>query len=126
MLVVGCPVWKNGVVASRHLLRFVRLMQVPWASFGVVAAAVAATTDRTACAWLGDFAVAATVVNRGDAGGSRRRTAVLARAVGDAMGARGVFVLGCGVGPRVVGSGASRGVKRQWLRQWNWWAALWP
>lgn len=64
-------------------------MQAPWASqFGVVTTAVEATTNRMASAWLGDFAVAAAVVTPGGAGGSRRRTMVMARAVdGGAVGA---------------------------------------
>ena len=76
------------------MLRFGRQTQAPWASqFGAVATTVAATMHRMAFAWLGDFAVAATADNLGDVGGSRRRTAVLVRAVGDAVGACGGF--GC-------------------------------
>ena len=64
MLVAGlCPVSQNGVVASHPRLRFGTQRQAPWASqFEVVATAFAAATDRMASAWLGDFAVAVTVV----------------------------------------------------------------
>ena len=88
-------------------VRFERLMQARWApEFGVVATVVAATTDGMAFAWLDDFAVATTAVSLDYVDGSKRRTAVLARAVGDAVGACGVFAVGWGVGPRVVGAGA--------------------
>ena len=75
---------------------------------------------------MGDFAVGATVVSLGDIGGNQRSTAILARAAGDLVGACGVYKVGCGVGPRMVGAGTSRGAKGQWLRQRNWWAPLWP
>ena len=45
---------------------------------------------------LYDFAVAGTGVTLGDVGGSRGRTEVLARAVGDAVGACGLVVVDCG------------------------------
>ena len=45
-------------------------------TIGVVATAVAATTDRMASASLGDFAVAVTAINIGDVGGRRRRMVV--------------------------------------------------
>lgn len=62
--VEGCPVWKNGVVASHHLLRCVTQMQAPCASqFGAFATAVGATSNRITSAGLGDFAVAATAGN---------------------------------------------------------------
>ena len=61
-------------------------MQAPWASqFEAVATVVATTTNEMASAWLGDFAVTATVINLSDVGRSRRRTVVLTRVVGDAM-----------------------------------------
>ena len=82
----------------------------------MIATAVAATTDTMAFIWLGNFEVAAIAVNLSDVCGNRRRTAILARAIADAVSACGVFVVVCGVGPRVVGSGASRGGKGQWLR----------
>ena len=48
--------------------------------------------------------VAAAAVTLGDVGGSQRRTAVLARVVGDALSAYGVREISCGA-PRVVGAG---------------------
>ena len=90
----------------------------------MVTTAVAATTDGVASAYLGDFAVAVAAVKLDDVAGRCRRTAVEARAVGGAVGACGVFGVGCGRVPCAVGAGASWGVERQWLRQYSWWASL--
>ena len=88
LLVAGCPIRKNWMVAIHHLLRFVRQMQALWAShFGVVAiavvpttdklasvwlGAVVPTTDKLASVWLGDFAAAAAALNLGDVRRVRR------------------------------------------------------
>ena len=69
-----------------------------------------------------DFAITPAAAIIGDV--CRRRTAVLARAVGDALGACGVFVVGWGADPRVVGSEAKE-CKGPWLRKKRWWAGLW-
>ena len=72
-----CSVSRNGVVASHLWLRFGTQRQASRApQFEVVATVVAATTDRMASAWLGEFAVAATAGNICDVGGRRRRTVV--------------------------------------------------
>ena len=71
-----CPIWQNVMVASHHVLRFVRDVGVVGVTIRVVATAVAATTDRMASASLEDFAVAVTAVHIGDVGGRRRRMVV--------------------------------------------------
>ena len=75
----------------------------------MVATVVAPTTVAMAAASLGDFAVAAAVVNLEDVTGGCRRRAVVSRGVGGGA-------VGACVGVLLDGAGASWGVGRRWLR----------
>ena len=51
-----CPIWQNVMAANHQFVRFVGQTQVPWATqFGVIATAVAATTDEMAFVPLCDL-----------------------------------------------------------------------